>query len=72
MTKPRQPAAPVERLLYDVDETCHALNIGRTLFYAELKAGELQTTQIGDRRFTTREQREAYIARKQRQTAAGA
>jgi hypothetical protein len=70
MTKPKQMTAAAERLLYSVDETCFALNIGRSMFYKEVKAGELETLQIGDRRLTTPEQRLAYIARKQRQSAA--
>jgi hypothetical protein len=67
MTKSKLSAAAPERLLYDVDETCLSLNIGRTTFYREVKAGELKTTPIGDRQFTTIEQRQAYIARKQQQ-----
>jgi hypothetical protein len=53
MTKPKPTAPAVERLLYDVSETCFSLNIGRTMFYKEVKAGELETIQIGDRQFTT-------------------
>jgi hypothetical protein len=61
----RQRATPIEPLLYSVDETCVRLGIGRTKYYAEVAAGELETVCIGDRRFTTDEQQRAYIARKQ-------
>jgi hypothetical protein len=70
MTKPKQRPADVEPLLYDVDQTCARLGIGRTKFYAEVKAGEFETTKIGDRTLTTDAQQRDYIARKQRQAAA--
>jgi hypothetical protein len=56
--------------LYDVNQTCARLGIGRTKFYAEVKAGEFETTKIGDRTLTTDAQQRDYIARKQRQAAA--
>jgi excisionase family DNA binding protein len=70
MNKPKQSAAPVERLLYSVDETCVALNLSRTVFYAQVKAGELETVRIGDRQYTTEKQRRDFIACKQRKSAA--
>jgi hypothetical protein len=70
MPKKKPTAATAERLLYDMDETCFRLNIGRTKLYAEMGAGEIEYVEIGDRRFTTDEQQRAYIARKQRRNAA--
>ncbi|MGH6895755.1 MAG: hypothetical protein ACREJ5_04310 [Geminicoccaceae bacterium] len=66
----RKPAPPTEPLLYDIDQTCADFGgLGRTKIYAEMAAGELEYIQIGDRRFTTAEQRRAYIQRRtQRQT----
>jgi hypothetical protein len=72
MTKPTpKSATPIDPLLYSIEETCARLGgIGKTKLYAEIAAGELETLQIGDRRFTTDEQQRAYIARKQRRNAA--
>jgi hypothetical protein len=67
MAKPK-PTITIEPLLYPVPETCARLGIGRSKFYAEVAAGEIETVQIGDRRFTTDEQQRRYVARKQRQT----
>jgi excisionase family DNA binding protein len=69
MTVKKQAAVEVEPILYSMEQTAQRLNVSRTLIYSEIAKGELQTTQIGDRRFTTNEQQRAYIARKQRQTA---
>jgi hypothetical protein len=70
MTTKKQTAA-VEPLLYSIPETCARLGgISRTLLYAEIAAGKLETVKIGDRRFTTAEQQRAYIERKQRNEAA--
>jgi hypothetical protein len=66
MTTKKPTAAPVEPLLYSIDQTCGRLNIGRTMLYKAIKAGEIETIEIGDRRFTTDEHQRAYIARKQR------
>lgn len=55
----------VEPLLYSIDETAAALGISRGKIYSEIKERELQTTRIGDRQFTTREQQLDYVARKQ-------
>jgi hypothetical protein len=62
--KSRQPDIVVEPMGYTVDETCAALRIGRTKFYEEVATGELETYTIGDRRFTTSEQRLRYLDRK--------
>jgi hypothetical protein len=65
-----KPAQTVEPLLYSIEETCVRLGgIGKTKLYAEIAAGELETTRIGDRQFTTDEQQRAYIARKQQAAA---
>jgi hypothetical protein len=65
MTAKKPEAAAIDPLLYDLDQTCADLgNIGKTTLYAEIKAGELETLRIGDRQFTTREMRLAYIERK--------
>jgi hypothetical protein len=72
MTKPKSKVVTLsEQLLLDVDATCMDLgNISRTTLYAEMKAGELDWVEIGDRRFTTREQRLDYIERKRRRESA--
>ena len=70
MTKPKQTVAAVEPLLYSVDQTCTRLNLGRTMLYREIAAGELETVRIGDRQFTTDDQQRAYVARKLRRQAA--
>ena len=70
MTTKKQTAAAVEPLLYSIPETCARLGgIGRTMLYAEIAAGKLETVKIGDRRFTTDEQQRAYIERRQRNGA---
>ena len=60
----------IEPLLYSMVQTARRLNISRTTVYSEIAKGELETVCVGDRRFTTDEQQRAYIARKQRQSAA--
>jgi hypothetical protein len=70
--KSRKPEITVEPMGYTVDETCTALRIGRTKFYEEVAAGELETYTIGDRRFTTAEQRLRYLDRKVRRDLEGA
>jgi excisionase family DNA binding protein len=65
----KKPEIMVEPLGYTVDETCARLRIGRTMFYKEVAAGELETYTIGDRRFTTDEAQRRYIARKQGRAA---
>jgi transposase len=67
----KTPAGEIEPILFSMDQTAQRLNISRTLLYAEIGKGELETTKIGDRRFTTDEQQRAYIGRKQRPRAAG-
>lgn len=37
----------MQRELYTVTEFCEAYGIGRTTFYAEVKAGKLRTVKIG-------------------------
>ena len=66
----KKQTVEVEPILYSMDQTALRLNIGKTKLYDEIGQGELETTRIGDRRFTTDEQQRAYILRKQRQTAA--
>jgi len=71
MTKPKQTAPAVEPLLYSIHQTCTRLNIGRTLLYKEMSAGEIEYLEIGDRRFTTDEMQHDYIARKRRNRRPG-
>ena len=54
------PAAP-ERLL-DVDEAAAALGIGRTMVYAELDAGRLDSLKVGRRRLIATSAVARYIA----------
>jgi hypothetical protein len=64
----RKPEVVIEPLVFNVDQTCARLNIGRSKYYQEVKDGELETFMIGDRRMTTDEQQRRYLERKQRQS----
>jgi excisionase family DNA binding protein len=68
MTVKKKPAAEVEPILYSMAQTAESLNVSLTTVYNEINKGELKTVRIGDRQFTTDEQRRAFIRRKQHQT----
>jgi hypothetical protein len=56
----------IPRLAYPVDEARQlAGGIGRTLFYAEITAGEIDSFLVGDRRLITGEAIQRYLAKKE-------
>jgi excisionase family DNA binding protein len=51
----------VAKRLLTVAETARALSIGRSTLYARIKAGDLRTCTIGDRRLVSVEALDAYV-----------
>ena len=54
---------PPPRRLHNVAEAAQLLGIGRTTLYALIKSGELETVNVGRRRFVAEEQVSAFISR---------
>jgi len=54
------PRAP-DRLL-DIDQAAAALNLGRSLLYAEIQAGRLHSIKVGRRRLVPAQAIAEYIA----------
>ncbi len=46
---------PVEREAYTVDETAHALNVGRVTVYRLIKEGRLRRVKLGTRTVVPRD-----------------
>jgi len=66
MTRRRHYPSPTpQRVNWRVDEFCEAHAIGRTLFYSEVKRGELKTIKVGTRTLIAVEDALAWLARKQ-------
>jgi len=53
---------PVQRMAYTVLEAMHALNLGRTKLYSEIKAGRLRSYTCGKKRLVPADALSAYIA----------
>ncbi len=53
--------ATVAKRLLTVTETARALSIGRSTLCARIKAGDLRTCTIGDRRLVSVEALDAYV-----------
>jgi hypothetical protein len=65
-----RPAQKVEggpqsapKVAESVDEFCHSFGIGRTLFYAQVKAGAIRTVKVGKRTLVPIAERDAFLAR---------
>jgi excisionase family DNA binding protein len=53
--------APVAKRLLTVTETARALSIGRSTLYGRIKAGDIRTCTIGDRRLVSVEALDEYV-----------
>jgi excisionase family DNA binding protein len=53
--------APVAKRLLTVTETARALSIGRSTLYGRIKAGDIHTCTIGDRRLVSVEALDEYV-----------
>lgn len=51
-----------EKQLYTVQEFCDVHGIGRTTFYAEVKAGRLRLVKVGSASRVTRVDAQAWVA----------
>ncbi len=58
-----------EKQLYTVTEFCAAYGIGRTTFYAEVKAKRLRMVKLGSGSRVTRTDAEAWVAQLPQQSA---
>ena len=54
----------ISRVNWRVDDFCRAHGIGRTLFYEEVKRGEIKTIKIGKRTLVPNTEAKAWQARK--------
>jgi excisionase family DNA binding protein len=52
---------PVAKRLLTITEAAQALSIGRSTLYARVKAGDIRTCTIGDRRLVSVEALDAYV-----------
>jgi len=50
------------KVAYRIDEFCDAFGVGRTKFYAELKAGRLKARRVGRRMIITAADAAAWLA----------
>jgi excisionase family DNA binding protein len=53
----------VDRAAYTVDEFCAAHGIGRTTFYAELKAGRIKVLKCGRKTLVPKTESDAWLGR---------
>ena len=53
--------APVAKRLLSVIEAAQALSIGRSTLYDKIKAGDIRSCKIGDRRLVSVEALDAYV-----------
>ena len=53
----------VDRAAYTVNEFCAAHGIGRTTFYAELKAGRINVVKCGRRTLVPTSENDAWLGR---------
>ncbi|MFS2011297.1 hypothetical protein ACCD06_15675 [Azospirillum sp. CT11-132] len=51
-----------ERLAYSIEEFCQVASVGRTLTFAELKAGRLRGTKVGRRTLILADDARAWLA----------
>ena len=50
-----------EPIAYNVNDACRVLGIGRTILYAEMKAGRLPAVKVGRRTLIRRADAEAWL-----------
>lgn len=53
----------VRRLAYSIPELAKAAGVGRTLIYAEIKAGRLKPVKVGSRTLVPVVEADAWLAR---------
>jgi excisionase family DNA binding protein len=53
----------IDRAAYTVDEFCAAHAIGRTTFYAELKAGRIRVVKCGRKTLVPKTEKDAWLGR---------
>ncbi len=62
----------IDRVNWRVNEFCAAHGIGRSLFYEEVKRGEIKLIKIGKRSLVSDSEAKAWQERKARASARGA
>jgi excisionase family DNA binding protein len=61
MAEERIATTAIEKVAYSVDEFCEMFGVGRTFFYAEVKAGRLQVRKAGRKTLVRAEDARAWL-----------